>query len=100
MKTLRIAHAEHLISALQSDFLAGESEVFADSVLRKYPGPSSRSRFSQRLDLVFRRILDRTPTYAEVEAAKSLAASRSDSRTVWTNIVRELFGSAEFCVVD
>lgn len=100
MRTSQIAHTEQLITTLKSDFLAGESQVFADSVLRKYPGPSSRSRFSQRLDLVFRRILDRTPTSAEVEAAKSLASSRSDSRTVWANIVRELFGSAEFCVAD
>lgn len=85
---------------LNSEFVAKQSQALAELGLRTYPGRSALDSYPARLQFVFRRVLNRDPTESESKAAQVLVRKIDNSNAAWTSVVRGLFGSAEFRLVD
>ena len=86
---------------LNSDFTATHSRTLAELLLKQYPGAGAMARFEDRLQLAYARVLIREPGAVDRAAAKTLMARhQNDPVTGWTSLVRALFASAEFRLLE
>lgn len=85
---------------LNSDFVASQSQTLANLAFKKHPDSGRHDTNLNRLQFVFQRVLNRTPSATEIESATRLLQQQGNHRGAWTSLVRGLFGSAEFRLVD
>ncbi|HMP01528.1 MAG TPA: PSD1 and planctomycete cytochrome C domain-containing protein [Gemmatales bacterium] len=85
---------------LNSAFVARQAETLAAKLIRDYPG-GTLDKFDQRFAEACWLILSRSPTADEKKAARRLLArSPRDPQAGWNRVIRGLFASAEFRLLD